>query len=59
MTNEQYRATLDECLSLVWEAQLALEKSFDALAACHVAIRAAQSPDKLNAAIARNQPKGA
>jgi hypothetical protein len=57
MTDEQYHATLSECLSLVWEAQLALEKSFDALSKCHVAIRAATSTDRINRALASHKKR--
>ena len=51
MTPDRYFATLEDCLSKVWEAQLKLEAAFDALVECHVAIRAAQSIDKLDAAL--------
>ncbi len=49
MSPDKYHATLDECLGMIWAAQLALEQAFDALADAHVAIRAAQSADRLNA----------
>ncbi len=53
MTSEQYHQALEECLSKIWQAQLALETAIDAVTECHVAIRAAQSPDKLNAKLLR------
>ena len=55
MTNEQYHATLKECLSLVWDAQLQLERAIDALTDCHIAICAATSKDRLDRALNKHQ----
>jgi len=55
MTDETYTATLAECLALVWNAQLQMERTFDALTACHIAIQSALSNDRLNRVLAAQQ----